>query len=300
MCLGGVAPVQCTVEGLYHEKLNEKGLQLTIKGTFLQLELTQQALAAESARVRAKSDSSVRFSDVERVYTHSRAHSDGQYWERAVKLATASWADAMALEEVQPIRSSVKERSANKIGGRGAQLQPTPIQPAAPANSGGRKAAGKGKRQPMKQAAPVQPMQRTTLMLKNLPSGYLRPELTKLLEEQGFAGRFNFVHVPVDCFSGSGLGYGFINMVDGLAAEQVYTQLQGFSNWKAKSQKVLELHWGEEQGLDLLVERYRNSRMMHASVPDAYRPVILVNGEVAQFPAPTKRILKPRCMPRSE
>lgn len=36
------------------------------------------------------------------------------------------------------------------------------------------------------------------------------------------------------------------------------------------------------------MERYRNSPVMHESVPDEYKPVILQNGLRVNFPEPSK------------
>jgi len=48
------------------------------------------------------------------------------------------------------------------------------------------------------------------------------------------------------------------------------------------------------QGLEANIERYRNSPTMHELVPDAYRPMLFVNGQQVAFPAPTKKIKPPR------
>ena len=41
------------------------------------------------------------------------------------------------------------------------------------------------------------------------------------------------------------------------------------------------------------VERYRNSPVMHRSVPDEYKPVIFKNGVRKNFPRPTKKVKAP-------
>ena len=41
------------------------------------------------------------------------------------------------------------------------------------------------------------------------------------------------------------------------------------------------------------VERYRNSPVMHRSVPDEYEPVIFKNGVRKNFPRPTKKVKAP-------
>jgi len=137
--------------------------------------------------------------------------------------------------------------------------------------------------------------QRTTLMLRNLPSCFSREGLLETLDFCGFAGTYDFVYLPIDFHSGAGLGYCFVNMVNSQQAEALISQLQGFSDWKGStSQKVLDVCWSDpHQGLDMLIDRYRNSRVMHGSVPDHYKPVLFENGVRVPFPRHTKRIRPP-------
>jgi len=46
--------------------------------------------------------------------------------------------------------------------------------------------------------------------------------------------------------------------------------------------------------LDDLIERYRNSPIMHACVPDAIKPAVYQNGRRAPFLQPTKELELPR------
>lgn len=53
--------------------------------------------------------------------------------------------------------------------------------------------------------------------------------------------------------------------------------------------------WNDkQQGLPALVERYRNSPVMHASVPEECKPVIISDGRRAPFPAPTQKVKAPK------
>jgi len=78
-------------------------------------------------------------------------------------------------------------------------------------------------------------------------------------------------------------------------AVQFRRAFHGFSSWRIASPKVCNVGWGEaHQGLSAHIERYRNSPLMHESVPDEYRPILLCGGRRVPFPAPTKRIKPPR------
>lgn len=137
--------------------------------------------------------------------------------------------------------------------------------------------------------------QKTTLMLRNIPNDYSRAMLIELLRQQGFAGTYDFLYLPIDFTRGAGIGYAFINMVSQSIALQFLEHFTGFSGWVVPSRKVAEVSWSNpNQGLDVHVERYRNSTVMHPSVPDEFKPIVLQNGQRVEFPSPTRVIRPPR------
>jgi len=137
--------------------------------------------------------------------------------------------------------------------------------------------------------------EKTTVMLRNVPYNCSRDSVIRMMDEAGFHGLYNFIYLPIDFRSKSGFGYAFINMVSNAAAEQLFTQFNGFSGWAVKSQKVAEVTWSEpSQGLNIHVERYRNSPVMHDAVPDEFKPAMYENGVRIVFPPPTKAIRPPR------
>jgi len=147
------------------------------------------------------------------------------------------------------------------------------------------------------QGMPAQPQDadRTTVMLRNLPNDYKRDMLLKLLDSEGFAGRYNFVYLPMDFKRMAGLGYAFVNMETPEDAQAAWKHFSGFQQWTLQSMKVCEVAWGEPlQGLEAHIERYRNSPVMHEEVPEEFKPVLFENGKRMTFPDPTKRIRPPR------
>jgi len=137
--------------------------------------------------------------------------------------------------------------------------------------------------------------QRTTVMMRNLPNNYTREMLLALLDEAGFAGRYNFIYFPIDFRTHAALGYCFLNMVTSEDAEALFRRFDGFGSWSIPSRKRCVVSWSEpRQGLETYIARYRNSPLMHASVPDSYRPVLFSDGLRVPFPAPTKKIKPPR------
>jgi hypothetical protein len=135
----------------------------------------------------------------------------------------------------------------------------------------------------------------TTLMLRNIPNGYSRNMLIELLDKEGFSGHYDLVYVPVDFGRLAGLGYAFVNLTTNDAAERARQTFQGFNRWNNTSQKVCEVSWsGPLQGLSAHIEHYRNSPVMHESVPEHYKPALFQGGLRRPFPCPTKEIRAPR------
>jgi len=109
-----------------------------------------------------------------------------------------------------------------------------------------------------------------------------------MLDSEGFQGVYDFVHVPVKFGDFSNVGYALLNLTNPDSARRVMECLSGKSgpivaNWNSPG-----------QGLQSQIERYRNSAVMHESVPEVYRPGFFVGGIVSVFPEPTVAIRAPR------
>lgn len=136
---------------------------------------------------------------------------------------------------------------------------------------------------------------RTSVMLRSLPDTYTRSDLRRLLESEGFFGRFNFLYLPVDFKRNKNLGYALVNLVSASEALRLGQHFEGFSRWDILSDKVCSVAWcSPQQGLEAHVERYRNSPVMHELVPEEWRPLLLAHGVPIVFPAPTIKIKAPR------
>jgi len=136
---------------------------------------------------------------------------------------------------------------------------------------------------------------RATLMFRNLPNSYNRAALLSMLDSEGFRGQYSFVYLPTDFNNFAGFGYAFVGFEAHACAEVAKRHFQGFTKWKVPSQKTCDVAWsGEVQGNKAYIDKYRNSPVMHDSVPDEYKPALFANGFRVPFPAPTKRIRPPR------
>lgn len=136
---------------------------------------------------------------------------------------------------------------------------------------------------------------RTTIMLRNLPPEYTRDMTTELLDAEGFSGLYDFVYMPMNLRTKESFGYVFVDLISPVVADQCRSRFQGFNKWSIQSDKACDVLWSDEQqGLSANIERYRNSPVMHESVPEDCKPVVFANGIRMQFPPPTKRLREPR------
>jgi hypothetical protein len=134
----------------------------------------------------------------------------------------------------------------------------------------------------------------TTVMLRNLPNNHSRTMLIKLIDDQGFAGQYDFLYLPMDFKSHASLGYAFVNLLSLELAAKFWASFDGFKDWTVMSQKVCTVSWSHpHQGLEAHIERYRNSPVMHEDVPDEYKPMVFQDAVRGMFPPPTKRLRAP-------
>jgi hypothetical protein len=135
---------------------------------------------------------------------------------------------------------------------------------------------------------------RTSLLLRNLPRGFTRDEVMEVIRTFGLATKVDFLYNPWNLKVKQNCGYAFVNFTTPEAAVEGLNALHGFS-WDVQGENVCEVSWcSDHQGLDSHVERYRNSRIMHDSVDDKYKPAIFKNGFRIPFPLPSVALQKPR------
>mmetsp|Transcript_67348 Transcript_67348/g.206259 ORF Transcript_67348/g.206259 Transcript_67348/m.206259 type:complete len:250 (-) Transcript_67348:318-1067(-) len=135
---------------------------------------------------------------------------------------------------------------------------------------------------------------RTTLMMRNLPNNYTRDMLVRLLDDEGFAGCYDFVYLPVDFARGCGLGYAFVNLVDPSLVARFKSCFDSYSKWGLRTSKVCRVTWSDrDQGLKANVKRYRHSPVMHPNVADEFKPCLFSQGVRVPFPGPGRSVRKP-------
>jgi hypothetical protein len=136
---------------------------------------------------------------------------------------------------------------------------------------------------------------RTTVLLRRLPASFTRSDLLEVLDSEGFKDCYDFVYMPVDFVKWSSFGYAFINLASHEEALRMWQHFDGFTAWPSHGDakgRACEVAWSKPlQGLTALVERYRNSPVMHEDMPDYIKPVVFSNGQKVEFPSPTEEIV---------
>ena len=146
-------------------------------------------------------------------------------------------------------------------------------------------------------AKPVAISEKTTVVLRNLPADLCRSEFVQMLDEAGFAKRYDFVYLPTNFRNMTVFGYAIINFCD---TEDAEAALEHFRGMHFGGQDVITEWSKSQQGYDDLVCRYRDSPVMHSSVPDKHKPIILAEGCAQPFPPPTQPLQPPRKFACSE
>lgn len=129
---------------------------------------------------------------------------------------------------------------------------------------------------------------RTTVMVRNIPTHLSQIDFVRELSARGYRNLFTFVYMPMNLRSYGSFGYAFVDLIDATVAVQLMKQLQlQEDGWRAI--------WSSTQGMTANVERYRNSPLMHETVPAECKPALYdEHGVQVPFPAPTKYLAKPR------
>jgi len=135
--------------------------------------------------------------------------------------------------------------------------------------------------------------QRTTVVFKNLPDGSTRDSFRRILDIVGFKGLYDFLYIPANFKSWLFFGYAVVNF---LRHEDAARCVRAFECDSVRQDMVVQ--WSEEhQGLDVHIDRYRNSPIMHRDVCDGYKPILLSKGKRIRFPPPTRFMRPPRTLP---
>jgi hypothetical protein len=93
-----------------------------------------------------------------------------------------------------------------------------------------------------------------TLMICNIPCRITLQQLVEVIDSMGFAGKYDFLHLPIGGGSSAGsrsnLGYGFINFADPVDAEPFRKAFMNYQFEGTSSAKVCTVRPAHIQGLE--------------------------------------------------
>mmetsp|Transcript_6091 Transcript_6091/g.11653 ORF Transcript_6091/g.11653 Transcript_6091/m.11653 type:complete len:220 (-) Transcript_6091:70-729(-) len=136
----------------------------------------------------------------------------------------------------------------------------------------------------------------TTFHIKNVLPDCTRDSIVSVLNEYGFERRYDLIYLPIKFDTGEHMGYAFVNFVSPGDAEVFKEEFPIFYGQICDDGQPCTINNGKMQGLERLIEGYRNSPIMHESIPKEYQPMMFEEGILVDFPPPTKEIQphKPR------
>jgi hypothetical protein len=104
-----------------------------------------------------------------------------------------------------------------------------------------------------------------TMMLRHIPCRIDHEELVKIIHEQGFGGRFDFVYVPLSHRPKTNIGYAFVNLIDDADEEAFKRAFEGLRFPGSRSEKVCVVQPAHLQGRNAqLSKRRRKARQPRA------------------------------------
>lgn len=135
-----------------------------------------------------------------------------------------------------------------------------------------------------------EPHTNTTVILHHLPDRYTRTDLIQTLNDEGFAGLYDFVYVPMDFKTKACKGYSFVNLIDGEQAQHFIDRFHGRYWSSSKSSRACKATPSRLQGLAANITRYQNSPLMSREVPDLFKPALFIGKQQVPFPEPTNML----------
>jgi hypothetical protein len=103
---------------------------------------------------------------------------------------------------------------------------------------------------------------RTTVMLRNLPNKWSIHDFKAALDSTSF-GMYDFSYLRIDFEKGTNVGYGFVNFTQSDHIVDFYQRWIG-REWIPGNypRKIAQISYATIQGLDCLIEKFRNSAIM--------------------------------------
>eukprot|EP00747_Dinoflagellata_sp_TGD_P063164 gnl/TRDRNA2_/TRDRNA2_153336_c1_seq6.p1 gnl/TRDRNA2_/TRDRNA2_153336_c1~~gnl/TRDRNA2_/TRDRNA2_153336_c1_seq6.p1 ORF type:complete len:266 (-),score=48.18 gnl/TRDRNA2_/TRDRNA2_153336_c1_seq6:773-1570(-) len=100
-----------------------------------------------------------------------------------------------------------------------------------------------------------------TVMMRNIPNKYSQQLLIEEINNQGFAGTFDFIYLPVDPDTDANRGYAFVNFDDPSDALRFKQEFDGRQMALFDSSKFVTVTPATLQGFDANYAHYANARV---------------------------------------
>jgi hypothetical protein len=128
-------------------------------------------------------------------------------------------------------------------------------------------------------------------MLRNLPCRLTRKGLTRILDDSGFEGLYDFVYVPFDFDRKLCMGFAFVNLTSSELVQRFIEVFDGVNCWfPIESHKVCRASLSHTLGLAAKIERIWNSPIIWDWVPERFRPALFVGGRQVVFSEPNLKL----------
>mmetsp|Transcript_54711 Transcript_54711/g.123130 ORF Transcript_54711/g.123130 Transcript_54711/m.123130 type:complete len:407 (+) Transcript_54711:95-1315(+) len=124
---------------------------------------------------------------------------------------------------------------------------------------------------------------KTTVMLGHLPNTCTADTLIDLLDEKGFAKKYDFLYLPIDFQKHCNMGHAFINFHTAADAKGCIALFDGFTQWSCKSQKVCRTSYAVVQGYRANIKRQQKSSLVAEDTPEEFKPIVF-NDEGERVP----------------
>ncbi len=114
--------------------------------------------------------------------------------------------------------------------------------------------------------------QRTTIMLKNIPSDISQSFLMSFLNDK-YKGKFNFLYLPIDFVKKINVSYAFLNLKNSKDIIGIYLDLHD-KPWSFCKNKKAYISYARIQGFKSISEHFSKSNLINNQLDKSFKPYI--------------------------
>jgi hypothetical protein len=114
-----------------------------------------------------------------------------------------------------------------------------------------------------------------TVMMRNIPCRCTKEDLFAAIEELGFAGAYDFFHLPIKRCQRQNYGYAFIGFSTAEVTKAFCAKAEGYRFRGRKSAKAVTLVPARLQSLDEITEHFKDTKVLKSHCPPVFN---FING----------------------